>query len=101
MVLPHVMIGQLIDVDSLQTGGNRSAMYYGVQGLLTKWVYAASVAVLSLLLARYGNSREAPLGVLLIAPVGGVCCLLSAAVYLAYPERRILAAAMQGSRKGA
>ena len=89
-VLPHVLIGQLIDLDAARTGAHRAAMYFGVQGLLTKWVYAASLALLSLLFARWGNSREAPLGILLIAPVAGACCLLATAGYLAYPERRIL-----------
>lgn len=92
MILPHVLIGQLIDFDAVRTGASRAAMYYGVQGLLTKWVYAASLALLSFLFASYGNSREEPLGVLLIGPVAGACCLVSAVLYLAYPEGRILAA---------
>lgn len=81
------MIGQLIDRDEARSGANRAGMYFGVQGLLTKWVYAAALA---LLLARFGNGREAPLGVLATGPVAGALCVLSAAIYLAYPERAVL-----------
>ncbi len=89
-ILPHVLIGQLIDLDAARTGNHRAAMYYGVQGLLTKWVYAASLALLSFLFARYGNSREAALGVQLIGPTAALCCGVSAVLYLRYPEGRIL-----------
>jgi GPH family glycoside/pentoside/hexuronide:cation symporter len=100
LVLPHVVIGQLIDRDEVRGGVNRSAMYFGVQGLLTKWVYAASLALLSFLFARYGNGREEPLGVLLVGPVAGVLCGISAILYLAYPERRILQEARERQEPG-
>jgi len=90
LVVPVVILGQLIDRDALATGANRSAMYFGVQGLLTKWVYAASGAVLSFLFAAYGRSAEEPLGVVLVGPVSGALCLLSALLYALYPERAVL-----------
>jgi GPH family glycoside/pentoside/hexuronide:cation symporter len=89
MILPTVLMGQLIDLDEAETGANRAAMYYGVQGLFTKWVYAASAAILSFLLSGYGRSVEEPLGVQLIGPVAGVFCLIGAALYLLYPEREV------------
>ncbi len=92
MVLPMVILGRIIDVDALRTGSNRSAMFFGVQGLLTKWVFAASGAILSFLFSAYGRSAEEPLGVLLIGPVGGTICLVAAALYALYPEREVLAA---------
>ncbi len=95
-VLPHVLMGQVIDLDERLTGANRSAMYYGVQGLLTKWVYAASLALLSFLLARFGGSPEQPLGVILIGPVAGALCVLSVVLYACYPEERVLASLRDG-----
>ena len=56
MILPTVILGQLIDLDQARTGAGRSAMYYGVQGLMTKWVHAASAALMSFLLSAYGRS---------------------------------------------
>jgi GPH family glycoside/pentoside/hexuronide:cation symporter len=92
-VLPHVLMGQVIDQDARRTGANRSAMFYGVQGLLTKWVYAASLALLSTLFMRYGNSPGEPLGVILVGPVAALLCAASVALYACYPEARLLAEA--------
>jgi GPH family glycoside/pentoside/hexuronide:cation symporter len=92
LVIPNVLIAQLIDRDEARGGSQRSAMYYGVQGFLTKWIYGVSLWVLTLLLARFGNSPERPLGVILVGPVAGAACLLSAAALVFYPERRVLEA---------
>ena len=89
MILPTVLLGQLIDLDEVKTGANRAAMYYGVQGLFTKWVHAASAAVMSFLLSGYGRSAEEPLGVLLIGPVAGTLCLIGAVLYALYPENQV------------
>ena len=40
------VLGKIIDLDQAETGAQRSAMYFGVQGLMTKWVFAASGAIL-------------------------------------------------------
>ncbi len=89
MILPTVLLGQLIDLDEARTGANRAAMYYGVQGLFTKWVYAAAAAILSFLLSGYGRSVEEPLGVQLIGPVAGVFCVIGAMLYRLYPEDEV------------
>jgi len=91
LILPHVVIGQLIDRDEAHTGANRSAMFYGAQGLFTKWAFAASATIMSFLFTRYGNSLAEPLGILLVGPVAGALCLVSAGLYALYPERRVLA----------
>jgi GPH family glycoside/pentoside/hexuronide:cation symporter len=90
MVVPHVMISQLVDRDEARTGANRAAMFFGIQGLCTKFVYGISGAILSFLFARFGNSADEPLGVLLVGPVAGALCLVSALLYLLYPEREVL-----------
>lgn len=92
IVLPNVILGQIIDHDEKRTGANRSAMYYGMQGFVTKWMYGVSSAVLAYLFVEFGKSRAEPLGVLLIGPVAAVACLLSALLYLRYPERELLRA---------
>ncbi|MGI9327805.1 MAG: MFS transporter [Pseudomonadales bacterium] len=93
MILPTVILGQLIDLDAAKTGANRAAMYYGVQGLFTKWAYAAAAAILSYLLSAYGRSAEEPLGVLLIGPVAGTFCVIAALLYSLYPENAVRAEA--------
>lgn len=91
MVLPHVVLGQLIDLDAARTRAHRAAMYFGAQGLLTKWVYGLSTALLSWLFIAFGNSSDRATGVLLVGPIAGASCLASACVYALYPERRVLA----------
>jgi GPH family glycoside/pentoside/hexuronide:cation symporter len=86
MVIPMVLLGQLIDLDEARTGSARAAMFFGVQGLMTKWVYAASAAILSYLFAKYGRSTAEPMGIILLGPVGGTICLISAAIFSLYPE---------------
>lgn len=90
LVVPHVLMSQLIDYDEVHTGANRSAMFFGVQGFLTKWIYGLSLWMLTLLLSRFGNSPEQSLGVTLVGPVAGVACLIAAAVFARYPERELL-----------
>ena len=62
---------------------------------MTKWVYAASAALMAFLLSGYGRSAAEPLGVLLIGPVAGGLCLISAGLYALYPERRVQAQAAE------
>jgi len=90
LVLPHVLISQLIDRDQSMTGASRAAMYFGVQGLFTKLMYAVSTAILAFLFARFGNSADQPQGVLLVGPVAGAFCLVSAFLFAFYPEREVL-----------
>jgi GPH family glycoside/pentoside/hexuronide:cation symporter len=92
MVLPHVVLGQLIDLDAARTGAHRAAMYFGAQGLLTKWVYGGATALLSWLFVTFGNSSARPTGVLLVGPIAGALCLASGIAYAFYPERKVLAA---------
>jgi len=95
LVLPNVVIGQLIDRDERRSGSHRSAMFYGMQGFVTKWVYGLSLWVLTFLLAHFGNSPAEPLGVILSGPVAGAACLLSVAILALYPEREVLAGAVR------
>jgi GPH family glycoside/pentoside/hexuronide:cation symporter len=95
LVVPHVLLSQLIDRDALHTGANRAAMYFGVQGFLTKWIYGVSLWALTYLLSRFGSSFESPHGVILVGPVAGLACLAAAALFVRYPEREILAALAQ------
>jgi len=97
LILPNVILAQLIDRDEARTGANRSAMFYGSQGLFTKWAFAASALLLSYMFARFGNSPEEPLGVVLVGPVAGVLSLAAAVLYALYPEDQVLAESGQNT----
>ncbi len=92
-ILPHVLIGQIIDADQAEVGTNRSAIYIGVQGFATKGAFGVSAIVLSYLFLRFGNSMEEPAGVLWVAPISALLCLFAAALYLRYPEQEVVAKA--------
>ncbi|MCG8590070.1 MAG: MFS transporter [Proteobacteria bacterium] len=81
-VLPSVLIALLVDADERRTGAPRSAMFFGIQGLVTKVMFGVSTALLAYLFQRFGNSADAPLGVQLVGPVAGTACGLSALLYM-------------------
>ena len=91
-MLPHVLISQLIDEDESRTGASRAAMFFGMQGFFTKWMYGLSLWLFTLLLSRYGNSPEEAGGLILVGPVAAACSLLALVVYSRYPEREVLSA---------
>ncbi len=95
VTLPNVLISQVIDFDTHRTGAHRAAMYFGAQGLATKLLYGVSGAILAFLFQRFGNSAEDPLGVLLVGPVAGAFCGISALLFLRYPERSIQVPAVE------
>jgi GPH family glycoside/pentoside/hexuronide:cation symporter len=92
LVLPHVLISQLVDEDARRTGASRAAMFFGMQGFFTKWMYGLSLWLFTLLLSRHGNSPDEPGGVILVGPVAAACSLLALLVYSRYPEREVLSA---------
>ncbi len=79
---------------------SRADMFFGVQGLLTKWVYGLSTWCFTFPLARFGNGSEEPWGVILVGPLAAVACGLALACYALHPERVVLAegAAEPGGR---
>jgi len=94
ITMPHVLISQVIDYDTARTGHHRAAMYFGIQGFATKLLYGVGTALLAFLFSAFGNSAGEPLGVILVGPVAGALCLVSALLYLRYPEREVLSAAV-------
>jgi GPH family glycoside/pentoside/hexuronide:cation symporter len=91
--LPYLLISQLIDADCGRGEAPRAAMFFGMQGLLLKWVYGVGSAILAYLFARYGSSASRPDGVLLVGPLAALCCALAAGGFAWYPERAVLARA--------
>lgn len=89
-VLPNVLISQLIDADAADTGTNRAATYFGMQGLTSKISTGVSAALLGWLFVRFGNSPDDAGGVLGAAPLCSVFCVLAAGLYLRYPEQQVL-----------
>jgi GPH family glycoside/pentoside/hexuronide:cation symporter len=80
-----VLIADVIDEDERRTGLRREAMYFGMQGLLTKVSYGVGPLLATLLFTAFGNTAEQPLGILLCGPAAGVLALLGWVAFRRYP----------------
>jgi GPH family glycoside/pentoside/hexuronide:cation symporter len=85
LVLGRVLIADVIDEDEKRTGLRREAMYFGMQGLLTKVSFGVGPLLATQLFAWFGNTADEPLGILLCGPVAGVLALLGWAAFRRYP----------------
>jgi GPH family glycoside/pentoside/hexuronide:cation symporter len=74
-VFPNALLADIIDFDEQRTGERREAIYYGVQATLQKAGLGLAAGLFALILAVFGKSAEAPLGIRLIGPVAGICAL--------------------------
>jgi GPH family glycoside/pentoside/hexuronide:cation symporter len=85
LVLARVLIADVIDEDERRTGLRREAMYFGMQGLLTKVSFGVGPLLATQLFTAFGNSAEQPLGILLCGPVAGLLALLGWWAFRRYP----------------
>ncbi len=85
LVLSRVLIADVIDADERRTGLRREAMYFGMQGLLTKISFGVGPLLATQLFAAFGNTADEPLGILLCGPVAGVLALLGWLAFRRYP----------------
>jgi len=85
LVLGRVLISDVIDADFARTGLRREAMYFGMQGLMTKVSFGVGPLVATQLFTVFGNTSEAPLGILLCGPVAGGLALLGWFAFRRYP----------------
>lgn len=85
LVLSRVLISDVIDEDERRTGLRREAMYFGMQGLLTKVSFGVGPLVATQLFTIFGNTADRPLGILLCGPVAGILGLVGWAAFKRYP----------------
>ncbi len=85
MALPPAILADAIDHEYENTGKRRSAMYWGVQGILQKSAVALGPALVSTLFSLFGYSFERPLGIYLVGPVGGFLLVAGWSVFRLYP----------------
>ena len=82
MVIPNILLSEIIDEDIRENGTRREAMFFGVQGLINKFMVAIAGFVVGLILDIFGNSIESPLGVILIAPIAAAIALIGFIIML-------------------
>ncbi len=72
MVIPNVIISEIIDEDVRVTGKHREALFFGVQGLINKFMVSIAAFSVGVLLDLFGNSVDKPLGVIIVGPLAVV-----------------------------
>ncbi len=88
-IVANAMLSAVAELDARETGQQRQAMFFGVQGLLQKITIGLSVVVAGALLSTYGKDVGDDLGVRLSGPVSAIICLAGTYFFYLYPEKRI------------
>lgn len=87
LVLPYAILSEIIDYDEKNTGFRREAMYFGMEGLVTKGAIAASSLVATQVLYHFGFSTERSLGILLCGPAAAALVFIGFLIFSKYPFR--------------
>ena len=94
-IFPWAMVADVADYDRVQTGQQRSGMYYGVWGLATKISEAFALAAVGWILTGFGyvaNVAQTPhalLGIrLFFGLVPAVCIIVALPLLVRYPITR-------------
>ena len=83
-VLMSPMIADCTDLDELQTGKRREAVYFGLHGTVLKFGTAGASLVNGFLFSRFGYKVGDHLGVDLVGPAAAVCILIGLIIFLPY-----------------
>jgi GPH family glycoside/pentoside/hexuronide:cation symporter len=75
LIVPNAMVADIAELDGIETGVRREAMFFGTQGLINKIVIGLSSLVTPLLFKAFGYSIENPLGLQLCGPIAGIIVL--------------------------
>lgn len=87
LILPFALIADITDVDEKITGKRREAMYFGMQGLVTKTAVGLATLVFSFLLKTYGYSMNNYLGIQLVGIIASVFIIFGLIAFWKYPLR--------------
>jgi len=88
MVLPPPILSDVIDLDEVNTGRRREAMYFGAQGLVEKAGMGLSGFMMGFLFDRFGYTVDNHMGVDLLGPVSAVLVFIGFLIFLWYPIDR-------------
>ena len=88
LIMANAIIADIVDLDEEITGRRREAMYFGMQGLVTKSAIAISSVIGTQLLARFGMTAANPQGILLTGPFCAIFTFIGFLAILKYPLKK-------------
>ena len=94
--IPNAILADIVDLDERTTGKRREAMYYGAQGFFVKISWGVATAIV--MVSRLASQISPALGERLCCVVIGLVCLGAFAIFLRFPEDKVLQK-MQDARR--
>jgi GPH family glycoside/pentoside/hexuronide:cation symporter len=88
MTLWRPLVAEMVDYDERKTGYRREAIYFGVEGLATKFATGVAAVFVGFFFDKLGYSIEHHLGVILAGPFAAVLALIAYLVFRRYPLGR-------------
>ncbi len=85
MVLQSPIVADTIDIDEIETGTRREAVYFGIHGMIFKFGLAIAGLIMGQLCAKCGYTVENHLGVDLIPLAASASVIIGAVILIWYP----------------
>lgn len=98
LIMANAIIADIVDIDEALTGQRREAMYFGMQGVVTKSAIALSAFVGGVLLETFGKTAAHPGGILLAGPFSAIFTLVGFIAILFYPSEKTIADILAGAK---
>lgn len=84
-VLVTPLIGEIIDLSERVSGERSEAVFNAMHAVMVKAAQVLGIWVAAATMSGWGNSKDHPLGVFLVAPVSSLFCLVALVAALFYP----------------
>lgn len=84
-VLATPLMGELVDAYAMRYGERKEAVFNAMHAIMVKFAQVFSILIATQSMNVFGNSSASPIGVFLVAPLGGLFCLAAFVAALQYP----------------
>ena len=84
-VLITPLIGEIVDEYRAQYGEQKEAVFNALHAMIVKFAQVFGILLATQLMNNFGKSPETPTGVYLVAPIGGIFCIIALVLALRYP----------------